>query len=162
MHLRLLFRRRQLGHERLDLRGGEPPHGRRAGEQGLEASDRLSLVEDQGLAIEQLVNVDPARGIGAAVGAWLDGKPLAAEGEGVVIGHEALMFEAQDVLRRQSGGPGPIRQRLFSRRHGKAGVEAQQRLVDLLEVGRSGLPQGLDQAVLEGPEKALDAAFGLG
>lgn len=126
--------------DRLGVGRRELAHGRRPGEQGFEASHRLSLVANQKLTVEQLANFDPAMRVRTAGGTWLDGKPPAAERDRVVVSDYAFVFEAQDVIGIQSCRPWAVSRRFFGRRHGKACIACPRRTVQGSGAGSRAAP----------------------
>jgi hypothetical protein len=105
-------------------------------------------------------------GVRTAAASGGDGKAVAVEGDGVVVGDDALVLEAEDGVGLETGGPGAVGRLGLCGRDSETGVvarqEALQDLVGVFERVGSGLAQGFDEAVLEGAEEALDAALGLG
>ena len=155
-----------LGIGRLRIGRRECPHGGRARVERFESRQRTSLVTNHELAVEELVHLDAATSVGRAVAAWGDGQAVAVERDRVVLSDDALVLEAEDVVRLEAGGPGEVGGSRLGGRDSEAGVvarqEALQDLVSVIERGGPGLAQRFDEAVLESAEEALNAALGLG
>ncbi len=90
----------RLGWAGWGYRGNELAHLRRAGLEWLEAGQGSSLVADQKLAIELLSDLDAAMGVGATARARVDGEAVAVERDGVVIGNNPFVLEAEDGVRK--------------------------------------------------------------
>lgn len=126
----------------------------------------MTVRKDGEAAIESLMDLDHAAGIGPATSVGEDLELVRAEGHGVVVGDEAPVFEAAD--RVQIEGP---REGTKGRR--RLGGEASEALIVARQIGgEEGMGAGqvadadqaqlTDEAVLKGPAQAFDAAFGLG
>src|SRR3972149_4992415 len=102
----------------------ELAHRRRPRVEGFEARQRRRLVADQKLAIELLADLDTAVGVGTATGGRGDGQAMAVEGDGVVLGDDALVFETEDAVRLEAGRPGAVAGFWLGGSNRKTGVEA--------------------------------------
>jgi hypothetical protein len=146
--------------------GSELAYLGRAGVEGFEANQGSCLVADQELAVELLSDFDAAVGVRAAAGGGLDGEAVAAERDGVVLGDDAFVLEAEDGIGHEAGGPGAVGGSWLGGRDDEAGVVAGQEVVQdavgIVQGAGVSLAQGFDEAVLEGAEETLDASFGLG
>lgn len=108
---------------------------------------------------------DTGLGITAAVRAGKDLEQVLAELHGIVVGHNALVGEAANIVEDLGRGQGAIRGAWIGGRLGEArivaGEEARQDRVGLLEGTRPRATQFADESAVEGAPQALDAAFGL-
>lgn len=105
----------------------DPMHpDRLSGHRSVDWSHRhaSAVVDDGKRAIEALVDLDAGFGVAAAVGQKL--KDVRAEGDGVVVGDDARVLEAEDGIRDEMGGPGTIRALRPRRRSGKACIVAAE------------------------------------
>lgn len=121
------------------------------------------MVDDGKRAIEALVDLDAGFGVAAAVGQKL--KDVRAEGDGVVVGDDARVLEAEDGIRDEMGGPGTIGALWPGCRPGKARIVASE---ESREEGVRGVCGGDareaqfgDEPILQGAKDALNAALGL-
>jgi hypothetical protein len=124
------------------------------------------MVEDGDAAIEALVDLDDRFGVVALVRAGQELDLCGPERDRVVVAHGALVFEAEDRLGVEAGGPGPIGSGWVRRRLGEAGVvtreEVSQEGIGSFAVGDAGQAQFGAQAILERAKEPLDTALGLG
>ena len=65
---------------------------------GLENGQAFSLMADFQATIQELPNIDTGFGIAPAFGSRGDLQPVTIKGDGVVIRHGTLMFEAEVVF----------------------------------------------------------------
>jgi hypothetical protein len=125
-----------LGRWRLRLDGGRwglresgrselaHPDGIRRG--GLIGDQGVPLVADGEAPIEVLEDVDAGAGVTDAVGARGNGKRLSIEGDGVVVGHDAVVLEAEDLLWLEIVGPGAVGRAGVRSWKSEAGVEGRE------------------------------------
>lgn len=125
-----------------------------------------ALVEDGQGAVEALMDLDVGPGVAAPVGTGEDLHAAWAEGHRIIGCDGPAVLEAEDRLGIQVGRPGAEGRRGLGGVLGEARVEAlqevrQERLgaVDGVDAGQAHLR---DEAILQGLEEPLDAAFGLG
>jgi hypothetical protein len=100
-----------------------------------------------------------------ALGSRWNLQPVTVKGNRVVTGHDAGVFETEELLAAVIGWPGQIRLAGLGRGDPEAGIELGQKALQH-PVGCCGIrslcfSQRLDQAVLESLPQPLDAAFGL-
>ncbi len=81
-----------------ELGWSEFAHGRRAWVGGLEPGHGQALVADEQVAVEELADLDAAMGVGRATAARSDRETMAVEGDGVVLGDDAFVLEAEDGI----------------------------------------------------------------
>jgi hypothetical protein len=109
---------------------------------------------------------DAGLGEAAAGRAGEDLEEMFAEPHRVVIGDDALVGEAADVVEDLLGRQWAIRGVRIRRSAGKARIvarkESRQDGVGVLERSGPRTAEFADEAILEGAPQALDAAFGLG
>lgn len=65
---------------------------------GVEGSDFLVLVEKLHGTVQQHMDIDPLVGVGAIGGCLGDLKDAPFETDGVILGHRALLLEAQRLF----------------------------------------------------------------
>lgn len=122
------------------------------------------MVDDGPGAVEALVDVDAGFSVAPAIGKDLE--DVRSEGDGVVIGDDAPVLEAEDGLGGQVLGPGPIGELRpdsgSSETRIVAAEESREEGIRRVLVGDAGQAEFGHEAVLEGTEDALDAALRLG
>ncbi len=122
------------------------------------------MVEDGPGAIEALMDLDPSLGIAAPMGEDLE--DVWPEGDGVVVGDDARVFETEERLGDEVGGPGAIRELRPSGGASKARVvaseESREEGVRRVRGGDAGETQFGHEAILQRAEDPLDAALRLG
>src|SRR5882724_10817472 len=122
------------------------------------------LIEDDEAAIEELAQFDATAGVGVAAGSGRDLDPAGAQPDGVVPRDDPRVAAAQDALEITRGRP-PRGRSLPGRARealNKGGQELREKRVGLLEGLERAQAEFTDEAVLQGPPEAFDAAFGLG
>lgn len=116
-------------------------------------------------AIEMFSDDDAGLGITAAVRPWQDLEQVRPELDGVVVGDDALVGEAADIVEDLLRSERSIRDVRIGRGVSKAcivaGEETRQDRVGLFEGAGTRAPQFADKPAVEGAPQAFDAAFGL-
>ena len=122
------------------------------------------MVEAGDRPIEALMDLDPCFGQAAAVGDDLE--QMGTEGQGVIVGDGADVLEAEDGIGIEGFRPRAVDRLRVSSGLGKArivaGDEAPEESVGVRLSADAGHPELCDEAILQGPEEALDPSFGLG
>ena len=140
------------------------PDGIRRG--GLIGDQGVALVADGEAPIEVLKDVDAGAGVADAVGARRNAKPVTIEGDGVIVGDGALVFEAEHLVWLEAGGPGAVGRAGLRSWKCEVGVEGREvgpeDSIGLFERGGLGFAEFLDESILKGAKEAFDAPLGLG
>ncbi len=122
-----------------------------------------AVVDDSKRAIEALVDFDAGLGVAAAVGEDL--QHVRTERDGMVVGDDARVLEAEDAIRDELGGPGTIRPLRPGCRPGKARIvapeESGEKGVRGVFGGDARKTQFRNEPILQGAKDALNAALGL-
>lgn len=146
----------------IDPRDGIGTQGRRWGGQALDG-ERLTVGEDGNRAIEALMDFDPRFGQTPTVGDDLE--QMGAQGQGVIIGDGAEVLEAEDGSGIERVRPGAVDRLWVGGGLGEARIVAGDKPAEEhvgLRLGAdAGHPEFSDEAILQGPEEALDPSLGL-
>ena len=121
--------------------------------------------EDAEGAIEALVDLDAGMSVAVAVSRSRDVDEVGPEAHGVVVGHHASVFEAEELVGATVLRPRqPRRIRVLRGNHEAPVVAGQAALKDLVGVAHGagfGKAKLADEAVLKGAPQSFHAAFGL-
>jgi hypothetical protein len=125
-----------------------------------------ALVEDVEGAVEALMEVNAAARVADSLSVGRDVHDHCSKPDGVVVGNEALVLEAEDVVERPSPGPGQPGGGGIGRGDREAAVVPGEIALEdhtgLLLGGGTGEPELAGEAVLERAPEALHPALGLG
>lgn len=126
----------------------------------------LTLIPAGEGAIEPFVHFDGELRVTAAVWSREDLQTTGADSDRVIVAYAPLVLEAEDGVRIEPSGPGSVGRLGVRGRACEARVvareEAGEERVRALPIRNPRQAQFGDEAVLEGTEAILNAAFGLG